>query len=601
MQGYAKDKKILSFDNGEESLLSLARRRMEKGRYTDALTVLHDCKRLHGMSSELYEAYVDVYEELDMYSKCADIWFEYYDYSDGDREYLEDIYEGLIVSFMNMGREMESLIYYKKLIDEFPHSEVLNGFMDLPMQEIIKSKQVPPVRIVYPKSDEDYANDVSEGMNALRMNDINSAIRAFSRVDKASKHYLTAGNMLAICHVFNGDAQKGEEMCNEILAEHPDDVNTLATLSAMYNERGEIERSREIALKLCDTKPQNTDELYKIATVALENGLDELATLKLEELSVHLPADKSVAYFLAVALYNTGEYERSRDTLKRITVLYPEAAVAKYYLKELNLALDTVRSGERYERKRIPYVYRIDDGKRGVHVALLKSLLKVSKSKMDGVKGELEEVLYWCFDELDGNDIELQIFAMKLAVKFGMEDFVKGILLKHEVNDAVKITALYELVMSNKESYYNVVVSNIIKRVYFPKIKLGRAKRTQFLSVAADLCSRYAFFGDETVYSICYSVEKFYKALAVEELYHSDYTREDLICAVYLYADINGAQNDFNKTVKEFGADTIRVRDLCALVEGDEEEDDLLADLSDEEFEKFINEKLRGLKDDETF
>ena len=90
---------------------------------------------------------------------------------------------------------------------------------------------------------------------------------------------------------------------------------------------------------------------------------------------------------------------------------------------------------------------------------------------------DLTEYVEWCFDEADGMDIELMLLGMRVAVKAGMDDFVRDMLLESGRNDLVKVEGVRYLAERNRSFTAGVVISDFYRRTdccfsdYFHNVK----------------------------------------------------------------------------------------------------------------------------------
>ena len=99
----------------EDMLLDGAEKRLQNGDYLGALTMLNKRARMYAPSADAAALYADVYEGMELYPLAADAWFRFLD-TCNEADFAEG-YEGLAVSFMNMGNELQSAYYYHRAYD----------------------------------------------------------------------------------------------------------------------------------------------------------------------------------------------------------------------------------------------------------------------------------------------------------------------------------------------------------------------------------------------------------------------------------------------------------------------------------------------------
>lgn len=166
------------------------------------------------------------------------------------------------------------------------------------------------------------------------------AATAFSKVHPASRLAGAAKNYLAVCHLVTGDSDAAEKDCLELLEKDPDDVQALSTYCAVLIEKKQTAKSREIARRLASISTENPDELYKIATVCCESGLDAEAYEKFCVLEEIVRYDLTLIYFKSVAACKCGKYRESLEGFGKIIDVFPQAEVARYYYNAMRLYLE---------------------------------------------------------------------------------------------------------------------------------------------------------------------------------------------------------------------------------------------------------------------
>lgn len=562
---YAKDdKKILRFDMSKDRLLDVASENMENGRVLRRLSMLNKCVNRYGIDGEIYEMYADAYEEMGLTSYALNIWYAYlddcYDYAD-----REEIYEGIAVNYMNLGMEIEALVYYKKLIDECVRDGIEADIDSFPISEVFGNKE-SEFKVLPKKEEEESARAISEGLNLFRSGDLSGAAQRLSAVTEGAENYVSARNIIAVCHMLGGDSEKGIQVCEEFLKDHPDDVQTMTTLAAIYNDTGEREKSRALALKLCAMNVSSNDELLKIATVACENGLDDKALEKLKILENNTTPDKHLLYFLAVCEYKSGNYTESRKYFLKILCIDRNASVAKYYLSLLTSYIEELKTNASAKKPDIPYIYKINSEKAEQYIEILCAAGKKSVAAFEQLysDGELYDAAVWAFDEMDAQEIKLQALALRGIIKTGKhEDFLRGIFVRYDISDAVKAAAMHELVMRNKPCAFNIVVKNMFRRFCVRRIRLGTKKRNLFLSVAAELSACYAFVNENNVEKIAAVVENVYdNTVRLNPDFYC--SKQALLATVFIEALIDEKQS-VSYVANMYNADKKEVRDLLAM------------------------------------
>ena len=112
---------------------------------------------LNGNDEDSFMLYAEAYDDMGLYEKCVNGWFRYIDYAEDLADFAE-AYEGLAISFMNMGQESFAAYYYNKLLMETnveltPENrhDIINSFL---------TTEKKPLRFAYPPQLVDYSQEI---------------------------------------------------------------------------------------------------------------------------------------------------------------------------------------------------------------------------------------------------------------------------------------------------------------------------------------------------------------------------------------------------------------------------------------------------------
>lgn len=558
--------KVRKINYGRRFLKTQAERKYGEGDYLSALRFAARETELYGADADCFARFADVYENLGLYTSAINCWYRYLDVC--DEVDLPDAYEGLAVNYMNLGNDAQAAYYYNMLIEA---DDTLSGGDKAQIAEMFSKEKTSGFKFVYPPNLADFKEELAKGGFALKNGDVDGAIENFSAVRKGSKEYVPAMQMQAVAQLLKGDDEGAEETCAEILAEQPNNVQALSTLSAIYAEEGRTNESKAIAEKLCAMNGVTAEEKYKIATVACENGMHERAFQLFTELEKEFPYDGNLIYFKGVAAAECKDYQTAENAFGKLTTLYPDAETGRYYLRKLRLFKADHQNG----LPPFSYFYKVPLEEREDRAERMRKLLKLPKKEIAIEAEKLlgEGIFHWAFDELDGMDRELQWFAVKCAgegLRCGSaacSAFLKELALDSEVKDAIKIEILRAFLQLGEQTEMGVVVCNVFKRVTLPSVKFGRKKRKTFLNAYADVASKFAVIGDAYVRRIRLMAEKTYSQFAEAQLLDEVTTEEALSAAIYLCCDLRGEGNRFKEACLLFSADEEQTKKLLSLKE----------------------------------
>ena len=554
-----KDGKVRKIDFSRKRLATLADKYYNEGNYLSALRLAYREANTYGEDAEVFVRLADIYEGMSLQGSAINYWFRILDIA--EEEDLPDIYEGLAVNFLNMGNESQSAYYYNRLIDT---DDMLTEETKMDIAEAFSVNKSAKFRFVYPPKLADYTKEMNIGSKALKVGDCKRAIEEFSKIEKGAKEYFSAKEMQAIAHLLAEEADKAEEICKALLEDKEDDVRVLATLAAVYLAQERMEESREIALRLASYELEETEDLYKVATVCCENGLHEEAYQKFKKLDKKMPFDGRMLYFKAVAAYKSGHIEEAEEALDTLCTVYPDAEVAKYYLR----AIRNYRDGQEENKPELIYFYHLPQEERENRC---RSLIQIGKAPKDeaqlfGLLALHDGYFRWCFDEMDGGDHDLQYLALVTAVHVRADDFIREVMLDFEVADVLKIETLRMLLERNEEMEIGLVLCSIYKKIFLPKIHVGRKRRKKFVEAFAKVTSKFLAINDSYGEKIKTAAELLYATLEGYNNLDIIDSADDCACAIFLLSGLKELGKDVGMIAAAFDANIAKVQVLLSAV-----------------------------------
>ena len=562
--------KVKKIDFSRKRLSALAEKYYGEGNYLAALRFTYKELEEHGDDVDAFMRLCDVYENLGLHSTALTWWFRCLDCCAS--EDLPDVYEGLAVNFLNMGKDAQAAYYYNLLIDS---DAMIPAETKREIAESFARTPERPMRISYPPEKADFSKEIDLASNALKRGDCKATLKILKNVEKGSADYPAAAEMSALAHLLMGDADKSEEVCKELLADSPNDVRALATLAAAYLEQGRFEESKALAFRLCQEPVTGSEELYKVATVCCENGLHAEAYEKFLLIEQSTPNDGRMLYFKGVAAFNSGKIDEAIQTFDQLCTLYPDAAVVKFHLSAIRQYKKDLEEGKEAQKPEVSYFYQIPKEVRELRCRFLKEIMKASKDEaaLIGCLPETREVFSWCFDELDGMDHDLQYLACGVAERCGADWFLQNVLLDPEVLDVLKIEILRMLLERNRDNGFGVVICNIYKEVPLLSLSIGRKKRKAFIAAYARTASKFVPVNAAYATRIKVAAEVLYRAVEKYDLFELMENPDDCACAIYLLSDLKEFGNSPEGAAMAFEANPDRVKALLEVTLKASEED----------------------------
>ena len=525
--------KTLEFDLGADRLIGIAAHLFVSHTFNGAIKMRNKNAEADGNDEDSYMLYAEIFDDMGLYERCVNGWFRFMD-NTAECDWT-DCYEGLAVSFMNLGNQHFSAYYYNKLL--FENGEISSEDREQIVGEFLAAEE-NPLKFAYPPRLADCSQIFADGIEFMKAGEYDRAAAEFEKVDEENEKYFSARNYIAMCKIISDRTDEAEQECLNLLKRRPDDVQALTTLAAVKTEAGKRGEALALAEKLISLSPENPDEIYKIATVCCENKLHEQAYKLFCKLPEEFEYDQTVLYFKAVSAFNCGKYEESFTAFDNIVTINPDAVTARFYY---NAARAMEQSGEITE---LGYFYRLPQEIRESSLKMLAAYLRLPSASAKKLSSalDLSACVKWCFDECDGTALdELQSLAAHVAVKACMDDYVRDILLNAFLPDQLKIDTLSALCARNEFNCFGVVICNVYRRVTMQHIMLGRKKRANFMAAYSRLVAHFSILDDEHGKAFAAAAEELYKTLSAQDRLDVAKDTDALTAAIYIKSGVREA------------------------------------------------------------
>lgn len=550
--------KTTRIDLSADRLIMLAMKMADDHNYIGALKMLNKYAGREEPTFDALALYAEIYDDLGLYEKCINGWFCYLDC--GVSEDLSDCYEGLAVSFMNLGMDNFAAFYYNKLLEES------NGVSAEEREGILRdflSTEENPLKFAYPPEVADCSQIITDGIAYMKAGDFDRAVEEFEQVSDENPSYMTARNYIAMCKIVVDKLDEAEQECKNLLKRDPNNIQAMTTLAACYSERGDIESASGLARLLVDLDVKDQDEIYKIATVCCENNMHKEAYSMFSKLSGDIIYDKNIMYFKAVSAYNSGKINEAFDEFDRLLAIYPEAVIARYHYDFARASSNEGRVSE------LSYFYRLPQDVREDNLKVLTSYLTFPKAQAKNLYDpeQLERCIKWCFDEVEGaNGGDLQRVALMVAVKADLNYLVAKYMLDAFLPDEMKIELLTAIIERNEGVDMGMVICNVYKNVEIEPVDIGRAKKKQFLGAYANLCSHFVILGMPNAYKIKDATEKVYSKLKEIDKLNLANDAQALAAVIYIKSGVREAGISGKKIYSFFDVPESRVNRILEVL-----------------------------------
>jgi hypothetical protein len=265
-----------------------------------------------------------------------------------------------------------------------------------------------------------------------------------------------------------------------------------------------------------------------------------------------MPYDGRMLYFKAVSAAKSGRLQVAEKTLDKFCTLYPDAAVGKYYLREVRAMLD----GGEDKTRDFTYFYAVPKSAKELICHTLISIGKMPAAQVANfaVSEDFIEDLLWCFDEMDGMDQDLQYVALMVAEHVRADEFLRNMLLDFEVADLLKVETLRALYERNEENSVGVVLCNIYRNLHLYRIKIGRKKHKKFVAGYARVASKFAIIAPSYGKKLKNAAERLYRALESADATDLLVKEDDIACAIFLESGLKELGNNIVQVAEAFDA-----------------------------------------------
>ena len=527
-------------DFSEDRLLSMASDYLDDHNYIGALKMLNKNAIVNGNDDASFMLYAEIFDDLRLYEKSVNNWYKYLD--TGATDDLQDAYESMAISYINMGNERTSAYYYNKLLIE------AGEFSKETRQDLINSfigENKPTLKFAYPPKLADYTEEITNGVRCMRRGDFNGAIECFDKVAEGNEKYITARNYIAMCKIICDKCEEAEAECKNVLEKQPENVQALTTLAAVKIQQRQINDARVLAKKLLTIPTEEVEDIYKIATVCCENGMHEEAFELFCKIEQNVGYDLSLLYFKGISAYNCHRLQDCIDAFDTLLAIYPNAVTARYYYEFIRK--DCKRDED--QRETLSYFYRLPAEVRNAYLDLLGTVAKASKKKAREIadKIDLAECLYWCFEEPDESGVvDFVKIGAVCAEKIGLDFYVREVLLNAFLPDDMKLDLLTDLYNRNKADEFGVVLCHVYKNVKVVPVKLPRAKSKNFIFAYAHVATRFGIIDENFIYKLNSATQRAYEIYAQKEMLEQSKDVGVLMAIIYKISgiDVEGVTKD---------------------------------------------------------
>ena len=359
--------------------------------------------------------------------------------------------------YFGLGCNFYGLNDYKKA------SSTLNKYLSLsPKGEYAEDAEMMLENINYDillSEDGDNATAV-QWKSALNEGDAKSAIKILSSInDEDMKQSLIIRNNLAVAYILENEIDKAHEISSGILKEDPHDIHALCNMAMIKNRMGEAASAKTYVLTALDQEEYDYGELIKISVALCDLNMHEEAIDVFYDLLEENPYDLHSRHFLAIALYNLGDYEAALEHFKFIAKFKPEDSINNWYIKSVKLKIL-----DKSDIDSFPYINQISSDCVYRRINRINEILKDKNSKNLWANPEFRELVLWAFEIKDD---ALKASMITLITNYAGSEappLLQSKLCSRHVSDEVKHRIFMSLKkLGEKEPYLALLDDNIVE------------------------------------------------------------------------------------------------------------------------------------------
>ena len=551
--------RILKFERDKDTLLEIAERRADEGDPVGSLGLLFSALEKE-TSPEVLTDIADVYADMGLYDYSNRFWYKYLDVAPKNKRSIA--YEELGINYFYSDNYWAAGYFFQKKVeaDGYINRDGLEG-------DILEflSNNFPPkpiFKIVYPEGHADYSEDIKRAKSALVSGNYYIASSIYREIplkemtedecgDAQTAYYLSEEDDLAI------------EACKFSLSFHGENVTAYCNLSTIYKMKNDDEKSAYYYKKALESRKGEPTEYYKIATCAVEQDDNAIASECFKFILTERPYEVELRYFRGLSLLNLGKYEEAVDEFSFVLRIVPTAPFPKYYL---GLA-KKIRDGDANSLKLLPVKFARELPKK-VARANKKRLIAVADDPLSVKsffsKKENRDVATYGLFSCDSETARLAAYALSLSDSEFAKKTISDALLIPELPTDLKRYMIYILILNGKKDSFGAVGGNIYEKIKPKKLVFSdKPDGIIYVSAYANTLSRLAFIGLKDQEKLAFYANKTYKTLGISVI-EEGFSPEEIAALITLLCEYKGV-SEMRAVTRIFGVKKERVLKLKEL------------------------------------
>lgn len=547
--------KVLPFDNSIKRYRALAEKRAEINDYAGALSLLFDAEKKNPTKDVIADI-AQLYSEIEEYELSNRYWYDYIDKT--NEKDAATAYEALAVNFFYMDNLWAAGYYFHKKIsvDGFSIKEGLERDVIDFFTEATDIRNA--YYVAYPFDRADYSFKAKNAKNAVAMGDFKTAIKIYESIPEPCRNEEISGDYAIALYITKKDDRAIAE-CKSSIKRNGDNVTAYCVLSGAYRGKGDEEKSRYYYARALECAKGKPNEVYKIATCALDLDDTPTAVKCLSEIIAEREYEVEMLYYYGIALINSGDYKGAHEALKKARLLSPKDDVVRYYLNFCVKLID----GDAEAQSRLPlkYIKDVPSFEAAKRKRKLREWTNAAAKGRDFLKADDNlAVLRWGLYYSDVTVAQRSVFLLSVLGDVGI-----GILLvalrSAGVDDTVKRIILYTLLCMGYNKRFTALVGDVAVCAKAGKTVFSPDALGDYYKAAYALCvSKLVFYGITDLGKVTFSANRLYKNYGDSLIIQGVKTEE--LAALILYESKMENVSGFSESCGIFGVEENRFKNI---------------------------------------
>lgn len=548
--------KVIKFETGAETYRRLAGELADDDKFVDALGLLFSALKKYPKDGGVITDIGDIYADMNLWELSNKFWFYYLATQPKDKAGVA--YEELGINYFYLDNLFAAGYYFHlKLASDGRFSredfgDEINDFLNNAQNDLKE------YRIVYPFERADYSFSKKLAKKAYALGDYDAASAVYSTIPHQC---LTEddGGELAVSLFMCGDDDEVLKVCKNSIIDHGENLTAYCSLCALYNAKGDADKSAYYYKKALSLRKFDKDEPYKLVPCALEQRDHDTAIGCIRDILEDKPSDPWMLLFYGFALANVGRYAKAAEQFNAAYRVAPYIRPFGFYANYLKTAADGEFDDE---KKLIPFEYV--RGYQPKTVNRFKRIVKVEDLLMPPDFDKKPETLdAYIWGVLEGNDEIAKKCALSLAMSknAAAESALDEMLLDPSVSDSRKSLVVFMYTLFEIKNTYGVVASDCFVKIKSGKLVLkGKPFDQEFRSAYALAVSKSVFAGFTDFGKITFCANSLYKE-RYDEVAESGFSQGE-IAAVILIDCKDKRLSDVKKACKLFDVQEKRIKNF---------------------------------------